>query len=253
MSATKILWGQVVTVFGIVLLTIWTATEWTAWRLGFQPELGRPWFEILHFPFYLPPAFFWWWYAYDAYAPSIFIEGAYIAASGGIIAAAVAIGMSVWRAREAKNAETYGSARWAQRQQIEEAGLLGPDGVVLGRYQRRYLGNDGPELCCASRRPGAARAGLVIPSLLTWPVRRSSTTSRARTGSSPPASVRGTVGCCCSIRPTRSLRPTIRCSRSGAVSGRCALMHPLISVRRHRNERNWTGGFGSRKESRRHG
>ena len=124
MSATKILWGQVITVFGIVLLTIWTATEWTAWRLGFQPELGRPWFEILHFPFYLPPAFFWWWYAYDAYAPSIFIEGAYIAASGGIIAAAVAIGMSVWRAREAKNAETYGSARWAQRQEIEEAGLL---------------------------------------------------------------------------------------------------------------------------------
>jgi type IV secretory pathway TraG/TraD family ATPase VirD4 len=62
------------------------------------------------FPFYQPPAFFWWWYAY---APSIFVDGAYIAASGGIIAAAVAIGMSVWRAREAKNVETYGSARWA--------------------------------------------------------------------------------------------------------------------------------------------
>ncbi|MGY3155924.1 type IV secretory pathway TraG/TraD family ATPase VirD4 [Bradyrhizobium elkanii] len=86
MSATKILWGQVITVFAIVLLTIWSATEWTAWRLGFQPQLGQPWFELLHFPFYLPPAFFWWWYAYDAYAPSIFIEGGYIAASGGIIA-----------------------------------------------------------------------------------------------------------------------------------------------------------------------
>ncbi|MFG1404145.1 conjugal transfer protein TraG [Xanthobacter sediminis] len=170
MSATKILWGQVVTVFGIVLLTIWTATEWTAWRLGFQPELGRPWFEILHFPFYLPPAFFWWWFAYDAYAPSIFIEGAYIASSGGIIAAAVAIGMSVWRAREAKNAETYGSARWAQQQEIEEAGLLGPDGVVLGRYQRSYLRHDGPEhvLCFAPTRSGKG-VGLVIPSLLTWP------------------------------------------------------------------------------------
>jgi type IV secretion system protein VirD4 len=40
MSATKILWGQVITVFTIVLLTMWAATEWTAWRLGFQPELG---------------------------------------------------------------------------------------------------------------------------------------------------------------------------------------------------------------------
>ena len=27
---------------------MWTATEWTAWRLGFQPELGRLWFELLH-------------------------------------------------------------------------------------------------------------------------------------------------------------------------------------------------------------
>ena len=170
MSATKILWGQVITVFAIVLLTIWTATEWTAWRLGFQPELGRRWFEILHFPIYLPPAFFWWWYAYDAYAPSIFNEGAYIAASGGIIAAAVAIGMSVWRAREAKNVETYGSARWAQPKEIEQAGLLGPDGLVLGRYQRSYLRHDGPEhvLCFAPTRSGKG-VGLVIPSLLTWP------------------------------------------------------------------------------------
>jgi len=170
MSATKILWGQVITVFAIVLLAIWSATEWTAWRLGFQPQLGHPWFELLHFPFYLPPAFFWWWYAYDAYAPDIFIEGAYIAASGGIIAAAVAIGMSVWRAREAKNAETYGSARWAQPKEIEAAGLSGPDGVVLGRYQRSYLRHDGPEhvLCFAPTRSGKG-VGLVIPSLLTWP------------------------------------------------------------------------------------
>ncbi|MCQ8280120.1 conjugal transfer protein TraG [Acetobacteraceae bacterium KSS8] len=170
MPATKILWGQIITVFAIVLLAIWTATEWTAWRLGFQPELGHPWFEILHFPFYLPPAFFWWWYAYDAYAPSIFIEGAYIASSGGIIAAAVAIGMSVWRAREAKNIETYGSARWAQPKEIEQAGLLGPDGVVLGRHQRTYLRHDGPEhvLCFAPTRSGKG-VGLVIPTLLTWP------------------------------------------------------------------------------------
>ncbi|WP_174511697.1 conjugal transfer protein TraG [Methylocella tundrae] len=170
MSATKILWGQIITVFAIILLAQWTTTEWTAWRLGFQPELGRPWFEVLHFPFYLPPSFFWWWFAYDAYAPSIFIEGAYIAASGGLIAAAVAIGMSVWRAREAKNIETYGSARWAQPKEIELAGLLGPDGVVLGRHQRSYLRHDGPEhvLRFAPTRSGKG-VDLVIPSLLTWP------------------------------------------------------------------------------------
>ncbi|MBB4428271.1 type IV secretion system protein VirD4 [Bradyrhizobium sp. CIR48] len=170
MSATKILWGQVITVLVIVLLTFWTATEWTAWRLGFQTQLGQPWFELFHFPFYLPPAFFWWWFAYDAYAPHIFVEGAYIAASGGITAATVAIGMSVWRAREAKNAETYGSARWAEAKEIGQAGLLGPDGVVLGRFERAYLRHDGPEhvLCFAPTRSGKG-VGLVVPSLLTWP------------------------------------------------------------------------------------
>jgi type IV secretion system protein VirD4 len=170
MSATKILWGQVITVLLIVLMTMWAATEWTAWRLGFQPQLGHPWFEIFHFPIYLPPAFFAWWYGYDAYAPDIFIEGSYIAASGGLISVVVAIGMSVWRAREAKNVETYGSARWAQPQEVKAAGLHGPDGVVLGRLERDYLRHDGPEhvLCFAPTRSGKG-VGLVVPSLLTWP------------------------------------------------------------------------------------
>ena len=171
MSATKILWGQIIIVFMIVLLTIWAATEWTAWRLGFQPELGQPWFELARgVPVYLPPAFFWWWYAYDAYAPPVFVEGAYIAGSGGFISIAVAIGMSVWRAREAKNIETYGSARWATPIEIKGARLLGPDGVVLGRLDREYLRHDGPEhvLCFAPTRSGKG-VGLVVPSLLTWP------------------------------------------------------------------------------------
>lgn len=170
MSATKILWGQILTVLSIVLLCVWGATEWVAWRLAFQPELGEPWFRLFGFPFYLPPAFFWWWYAYDAYAPPIFVEGAYIAASGGLIAAAVAIGMSVWRAREAKKVETYGSARWAEPEEVKAAGLLGHDGVVLGRYDEHYLRHDGPEhiLCFAPTRSGKG-VGLVVPSLLTWP------------------------------------------------------------------------------------
>ena len=142
MSGTKILWGQILTVFTIVLTTIWAATQWTAWRLGFQPQLGHPWFEIAGWPIYHPPAFFWWWYFYDAYAPSIFIEGAIVAASGGFIAIAAAILMSVWRAREAQNIDTYGSARWARPDEVKAAGLLGPDGVVLGKLEDDYLRND---------------------------------------------------------------------------------------------------------------
>jgi type IV secretion system protein VirD4 len=170
MSATKILWGQILIVFLIVLVTTWASTQYVAWQLGFQPQLGTPWFRLAGMPVYLPPAFFAWWFSYDAYAPEIFTKGAYIAASGGFISIAVAIGMSVWRAREAKNAETYGSARWAEKGEVKAAGLLGPEGVVLGKLDRDYLRHDGPEhvLCFAPTRSGKG-VGLVVPSLLTWP------------------------------------------------------------------------------------
>jgi len=170
LPATRVLWSQIIVVLLIVLTTIWAATQWTAWRLGFQPQLGLPWFELAGLPFYTPPALFWWWYFYDAYAPHVFLEGGAIAASGGLIAIAAAIAMSIWRAREAKDVHTYGSARWAEREEIESAGLLGNDGVVLGRYDDAYLRHDGAEhvLCFAPTRSGKG-VGLVVPTLLTWP------------------------------------------------------------------------------------
>ncbi|MDP0926538.1 conjugal transfer protein TraG [Paracoccus onubensis] len=170
MSGTKILWGQIILVFLIILLTCWGGTQWVAWRLGFQPQLGAPWFELAGWPVYYPPALFWWWYLFEAYAPRIFREGGIIAASGGFLAIAAAITLSVMRAREAREIDTYGSAKWADRKEIARAGLLGPDGVVLGRHGRDYLRHDGPEhvLCFAPTRSGKG-VGLVVPSLLTWP------------------------------------------------------------------------------------
>ena len=132
MSATKILWEQILVVTLIVLATTWGATQYVAWQLGFQAQLGTPWFKLGGVSVYYPPAFFWWWYFYDAYAPDIFTEGAFIAASGGFIAIAVAIGMSVWRAREAKNIQTYGSARWAEKKEVAAAGVLGAPGGGRG-------------------------------------------------------------------------------------------------------------------------
>jgi type IV secretion system protein VirD4 len=170
MNATKILWGQVLLVSAVVLAFVWAATEWTAWKLGFQPQLGHPWFEVFGWPVYQPPAFFWWWFAYDAYARDVFVEGAYIAASGGIAAVVVAVAMSVWRAREVKRHTTYGSARWAETREVRHAGLFGSDGVLLGRWRDGYLRHDGPEhvLCFAPTRSGKG-VGLVVPTLLTWP------------------------------------------------------------------------------------
>ena len=170
MSGTKILWGQVALVALVVLIAIWGSTQWVAWRLGFQPQLGLPWFRFSGWPVYFPPSFFWWWFSYDAYARAIFQEGAIIAASGGFLSVGVAIFMSLLRAREADNIHTYGSARWATPEELRGADLLNPNGVILGRYERDYLRHDGPEhiLCFAPTRSGKG-VGLVVPTLLTWP------------------------------------------------------------------------------------
>ena len=170
MNPTKILWVQILLVCASVLAFIWAATEWTAWQLAFQPQLGRPWFTLFGWPIYQPPAFFWWWFAYDAYAHEIFVTGGFIAGAGGVAAFVVAVAMSVWRAREVKKVTTYGSARWAEAREINCAGLLHPDGVLLGRWRGAYLRHHGPEhvLCFAPTRSGKG-VGLVVPTLLTWP------------------------------------------------------------------------------------
>ena len=169
MSAGKVLWGQVLVVALVVLVSVWSATEWTAWRLAFQPELGQPFGRLFGTPLYAPPVFFWWWFEFDAYAPKVFARGAYIAAGGSLTSVVVAMAMSVRRARESHRATTYGSAHWAVRRAVAAAGLLGQDGAVLGRWKRRYLRHDGPEhvLCFAPTRSGKG-VGLVIPSLLIW-------------------------------------------------------------------------------------
>ena len=102
MSATKVLWGQLIVVSLIALAFVWAATQWTAWRLGFQAALGDPWSRVAgHWRVYPPFHLFWWWYRFDAYAPKVFMAGAYSASAGGVAAIGVAIVMSVWRAREA--------------------------------------------------------------------------------------------------------------------------------------------------------
>ena len=97
MSATRILWGQLLFASIVVLGFLWAATEWTAWQLAYQPQLGPAWFMIGRWPIYQPLALFIWWFKFDAYAPTIFLTGGGIAASGGIAAMVIAIILSVWR------------------------------------------------------------------------------------------------------------------------------------------------------------
>jgi len=168
-TPTRLLIGQIVVVFAIVSGGIWFATEWTAWRLAWQPELGLPWFVIAHWPIYRPWSLFPWWFHFDAYAPHIFARAGEIAAASGLAGCAAAIAGSLWRARQAHNVTTYGSARWATTREIERAGLHRDAGVFLGRLGHHYLRHDGPEhvMAFAPTRSGKG-VGLVIPTLLGW-------------------------------------------------------------------------------------
>ncbi|MCA6121231.1 conjugal transfer protein TraG [Bradyrhizobium sp. WSM 1704] len=169
MFPAKIYVGQITAVLGIVVVSTWGATQWTAAALGYQQRLGEPWFLIVGYPVYLPWRLFEWWFAYEVYAPEIFEEGGAIAAAGGIAGALFAIVNSVWRARQSQLVTTYGSARWATPKEIKTAGLFASKGVFLGRLENNYLRHDGPEhvMCFAPTRSGKG-VGLVLPTLLSW-------------------------------------------------------------------------------------
>lgn len=67
--------------------------------------------------------------------------------------------------------ELHGSARWARGDEVFKAGLLsGGPGIVLGRFNGRYLTLPGQQsvLLSAPTRSGKG-VGVVIPNLLAWP------------------------------------------------------------------------------------
>ena len=169
MTPTKVLVGQILVVFAIVITTQWSATQWAAAELGYQSQLGSPWFSVLHINIYYPWRLYEWWYAFDAYAPSIFNQAGMIAAGGGILGIITAVIGSLWRARQTKLVTTYGSSRWANRHEIDCAGLFSGRGVFLGNLGAKYLRHNGPEhvMAFAPTRSGKG-VGLVIPTLLTW-------------------------------------------------------------------------------------
>ena len=150
---------------------------------------------------------------------TIFVEGAYIAASGGFISIAVAIGMSVWRAREAKTRRDLwlGALGDAARDSRRPA-CSDRTAWCSASSSDDYLRHDGPEhvLCFAPTRSGKG-VGLVVPTLLTWPgscivhdIKGENWDADRRL--SRPAS----AACCCSIRPTPQV----------------AAYNPLLEVRR---------------------
>ncbi len=160
MSATKILWGQITIVFLIVLAgDLGARRSDVAWQLGFQAQLGAPGSgssdcrSISRRPSSAGGS------PTTPMRQSIFNEGAFIAASGGFLSIAVAIGMSVWRAREVKNVETYGSARWAEQEEVSGRRVCSaPMASCSAGSSATICATTAPSMSCASPRPVRARA-----------------------------------------------------------------------------------------------
>lgn len=106
-------------------------------RGGYQPELGRPWLIVGRVPVYVPWALFGWWYSFDAYAPHVFDKAGMLAGASGFLSCGAAVAGSLWRARQRSDVTTYGSARWANAREIDQAGLHRDAGVLLGRIGGR--------------------------------------------------------------------------------------------------------------------
>ena len=221
MTPTKLLIGQILFVFAIVLAGIWAATQWAAAKLAYQPELGPAWIVAFGHPLYRPWALFPWWYHFDAYAPHIFERAGAFAGASGFVGCAAAIAGSLWRARQARQVTTYGSARWASASEIERAGLRDEAGVFLGRHDARYLRHDGPEhvMAFAPTRSGKG-VGLVVPTLLGW------------TGSAVIHDIKGE-----NWELTAGWRARFsHCLLFNPTDARSAQYNPLLEVRRGPNE-----------------
>lgn len=169
MTPTKLLVGQILIVFAIIIAGVWSATQWAAAMLAYQPELGAPWFRLFGRPIYHPWALFWWWFHFEAYARPVFDKAGALAGASGFMGCGAAVGSSLYRARQSGQVTTYGSARWATSADIKKSGLQASAGVLLGQSSGAYLRHDGPEhiMAFAPTRSGKG-VGLVIPTLLSW-------------------------------------------------------------------------------------
>lgn len=162
--------GPIVACCVCIFLGLWAATQQVAYELAYQPQLGEPLFHIGRHGIYQPLALFEWIWNYSAYARPVF-NRAFIPVAVGVVAGFVMmVVVAIHRTRKQERATTYGSARWAEPQELEKTGLLGAEGVVLGIAENgSYLTHNGPEHLevTAPSRSGKG-VGIVIPTLLNW-------------------------------------------------------------------------------------
>ena len=157
---------------GVLIMSfgVWGATQYCAAELGYQAELGDPWFIFLDYPIYIPWRVFEWTYYYEPYATRVFTTSYLFIYGSFAIEAILLVYIAVWRARRNKAGDAYGTARWSTEKELEAAGLFGGEGIVIGQtVEGQLLQHNGPEHALVFAPPRSGKGvGLVIPTLLAW-------------------------------------------------------------------------------------
>ena len=189
-KSVNVFYGHVVTGMVFMFFGTWTATQYVAYALGYQPQLGEYAFIIHGIPIYEPWAWFLWAYHYEPYAPAVFDKASWITYGSFFTMFAVMVLLAIRRAKKTVQTGAYGTARWATEPELIRSGLCGDEGVILAqtsdakfhqshhhsevkwimdRAGKHLLRHHGPEhvFCFAPTRSGKG-VGLVIPTMLTW-------------------------------------------------------------------------------------
>ncbi|MEJ5074847.1 type IV secretory system conjugative DNA transfer family protein [Enterobacter ludwigii] len=143
-------------------------TVWVARALGVSPGLNP---------------FSWMMWSMKFTTLTAFFRHVWLVFLGVLGAGALVTGLLLTLAKKPKgNSTSAGTARFAERQDIEQASLLTGEGVYVGGWEEKfprkpvasainlhYLRHNGPEhvLCFAPTRSGKG-VGLVLPTLLSW-------------------------------------------------------------------------------------
>ncbi|MDG6882829.1 Conjugal transfer protein traG [Phocoenobacter uteri] len=156
-----------------IILGFWAATQWTAYKFGFQAGLGVNIEGV-----YSPHKIIEWYLSWGKYYENIFMQSISI---GFLTTIVLLIFFAIYVVAQSNSSKSkaneflHGSAEWATEKDVKNAGLLEGEGVYVGGWiddkgQFNYLRHSGPEhvLTFAPTRSGKG-VGLILPTLLSWP------------------------------------------------------------------------------------
>jgi type IV secretion system protein VirD4 len=166
-------------VAGAFFLWSLSVFTWNASRIGdlldHHPSLGKPLGQAFGHTWYGPWKILAWGEVFREHGGvTRLIDLSYLLG----VWLPVFIFLAYWRVRSGLKGreDLHGSARWADRKDIERMGYLEGEGVYVGGWwddrnqTHYYLRHNGPEhiLCFAPTRSGKG-VGLILPTLLAWP------------------------------------------------------------------------------------